>query len=88
MSTTRTSIVSTGVSTSISEAGSDPCSETSYASETTVFFGDSSNAEGTGFGVGVQADATAVGTDTLAQLEVNATVSDGTYVDSASASVV
>ncbi|WP_085035763.1 hypothetical protein [Ensifer aridi] len=87
MSTTRTSTVSTGVSTSTGEAGNEPYSETSYASKTTVFVGDVSNAEGTGFGVGVQADATALGTDTLAELEVNATVSDGTYVDSASASV-
>ncbi|WP_018236936.1 hypothetical protein [Ensifer sp. BR816] len=87
MSATRTSSVSIGVSTSTGDAGDETYSEASYVSETTVFVGDLLNVDGGGLGVGVQADATAVGTDTLAQLEVTATVSDGTYVDSASASV-
>ena len=87
MSTTRTSTVSTGISTSTGDAGDEGYSETSYASETTVFVGDLSGGDGGGFGVGVQADATAIGTDTLALLEVTASVSDGTYVNSASASV-
>ncbi|WP_085033288.1 hypothetical protein [Ensifer aridi] len=86
MSATRTSTVSTGVSTSTGDAGDEAYSETCYASETTVFVGCSSNSEG-GLGVEVQADATAYGADTLAQLEVTATASDGTYVDSVSASV-
>lgn len=89
MSATRESTVSTSVSTSTGDAGGgdETYSETSYASETTVFVGDLSNVDGAGFGVGVQADVTALGTGTLAHLEVTATVSDGTYVDSASASV-
>ncbi|WP_026622606.1 hypothetical protein M728_005721 (plasmid) [Ensifer sp. WSM1721] len=87
MSVTRTSTVGTSVSTSTGDAGDETYSETSYASETTVFVGVLSDADDTGFGLGVQTDATALGTDTLAQLEVTATVSDGPYVDSASASV-
>lgn len=89
MSATRESTVSTSVSTSTGDAGcgDETFSETTYSSETTVYLGDLSNEGGGGLGVAVQADATAFGTDTLAQLEVNATVFDGTYVDSASASV-
>jgi hypothetical protein len=87
MATSRTSTVSTGVSTSTGDAGDENYAETSYASETTVFVGNLPGGDGGGLGVGVQADATAMGTDTLAQLEVTASVSDGTYVDSASVSV-
>lgn len=89
MSATRESSVSTSVSTSTGEAGGgdDTYSQSSYSSETTVYLGDMSAPDGGGLGLGVQADATAFGTDTLAVLDVSATVSDGTYVDSASASV-
>jgi hypothetical protein len=89
MSATRESTVSTSVSTSTGEAGGgdDTFSQTSYSSETTVYLGDPSGQDGGGLGLGVQADATAFGTDTLALLDVSATVSDGIYVDSASASV-
>jgi hypothetical protein len=86
MATSRTSTVSTGTSTTTGSAGEENYAETSYSSETTVFVGSLPD-DGGEFGVGVQADATAIGTDTLAQVEVTATVSDGTYVDSASAYV-
>ncbi|NLS05288.1 hypothetical protein HGP14_18240 [Rhizobium sp. P32RR-XVIII] len=87
MGTSRTSTVSAGVSTSTGNPGDENYAETSYGSETTVFVGNLPDGDGGALGIGVQADATAIGTDTLAQLDVTASVSDGTYVDSASASV-
>ena len=89
MPATRESTVSTSVSTSTGEAGcgDDTFSQTSYSSETTVYLGDLSGQGDGGLGLGVQADATAFGTDTLALLGVSATVSGGAYGNSASASV-
>ena len=89
MSATRESTVSTSVSTSTGEAGcgDETFSQTSFSSETTVYFGDLPDQGGGGLGLGVQADVTAFGADTLALLNLSATVSDGTYVNSATAYV-
>jgi len=87
MSATRQSTVSASVSTSSGEVGDEDFSQSSYSSETTVYLGDLPGQDGGGFGLGVQADAAAFGTDTLALIEASGTVSSGTYVNSASASV-
>lgn len=79
MSATRESTVSSSVSTSTGEAGcgDGTFSQSSYSSETTVCLGDLSAPDGGGLGLGIQADATAFGTDTLALLGASATVSGG-----------
>lgn len=89
MSATRESTVSTNVSTSTGDAGGcdDSFAQTSYVSEITVYMGDGSSQGGGGLGLGVQADAAAFGADTLALIEAFASVSGGTYVNTASASV-